>query len=150
MDLKKLFSAFFDKRFLKFCLVGVANTLVGSAVMFGLYNFAGCSYWLSSAMNYVVGSVVSYFLNKYYTFQAREGGWRQLLRFAANVAVCYVIAYSLAKPAVAWLLEGTSAKLQENIAMLAGMVIFTGLNYLGQRFFAFRQPENDEKDEKQA
>ena len=26
--------------------------------------------------------------------------------------------------------------------MLAGMVIFTGLNYLGQRFFAFRGGQN--------
>ena len=28
------------------------------------------------------------------------------------------------------------------VAMLAGMVIFTGLNYLGQRFFAFRGSQN--------
>ena len=90
--LKNLIAAFFDRRFLKFCLVGVLNTLVGTAVMFGLYNLAQCSYWFSSAMNYVVGSVVSYFLNKHFTFRSSGGGWRQLLRFALNIAVCYLIA----------------------------------------------------------
>ena len=51
----------------KFLLVGVINTLVGTGTMFGLYNCLGCSYWVSSAGNYIVGSIVSYFLNKYFT-----------------------------------------------------------------------------------
>ena len=135
--LKNLIAAFFDRRFLKFCLVGVLNTLVGTAVMFGLYNLAQCSYWFSSAMNYVVGSVVSYFLNKHFTFRSSGGGWRQLLRFALNIAVCYLIAYSAAQPFVEWLLKDADVRVRDNLAMLVGMVIFTGLNYLGQRFFAF-------------
>lgn len=145
-DLKKLISAFFDRRFLKFCLVGVLNTLVGTAVMFGLYNLAHCSYWFSSAMNYVVGSFVSYFLNKYFTFQSRDGGWRQLLRFALNIAVCYVIAYSAAQPFVEWVLKDASVSVRDNVAMLTGMVIFTGLNYLGQRFFAFRASGREKEE----
>ncbi|MEG1633393.1 MAG: GtrA family protein [Oscillospiraceae bacterium] len=148
--MKKLISAFFDRQFLKFCLVGVANTLFGTAIMFGLYNLAGCSYWLSSAMNYVCGSVLSYFLNKYFTFKSVGGGWRELLRFAANISLCYVIAYSLAKPLVYTLLTGASVSVRDNVSMLVGMVIFTGLNYLGQRFFAFRQPENGGKNKKDA
>ncbi len=36
---------------LRFILVGVINTLVGTAIMFGLYNLAHCSYWVSSASN---------------------------------------------------------------------------------------------------
>lgn len=60
---------FFDPSMLRFLLVGVVNTLVGAGIMFLLYNLAGCSYWLSSAANYIVGGVVSYFLNKYYTFK---------------------------------------------------------------------------------
>ena len=140
--MKKLIGAFFDKRFLKFCLVGVANTLIGSAVMFGLYNLAHCSYWFSSAMNYVVGSVVSYFLNKYFTFRSAERGWREILRFALNIAVCYVVAYSAAQPFVAWLLKGATVSVRDNVAMLAGMVIFTALKKQEKRFFAFRGDQN--------
>lgn len=50
-----------DPTVLKFLLVGVFNTLVGCGTMFLLYNLAHCSYWFSSAANYVVGSIVSFF-----------------------------------------------------------------------------------------
>lgn len=74
--LKKIF----DPTLFRFLLVGVVNTLVGYGVMFGLYNLAGLhlwgdpGYWISSAANYLVGSVVSFFLNKHFTFRSREKG----------------------------------------------------------------------------
>lgn len=119
-------------------MVGVLNTLVGTAIMFGLYNFAGCNYWISSAANYVVGSILSYFLNKYFTFQNKKRSWRIVVKFILNVLVCYLIAYGIAKPMVLHLLSRQPQKFQENIAMLVGMVLFTLLNYTGQRFFAFK------------
>lgn len=127
---------------LRFLLVGVVNTLVGAGIMFLLYNLAGCSYWLSSAANYIVGGVVSYFLNKYYTFKNTERSWKQVLRFALNVAVCWLLAYGIAKPLALRLLAGIDEKLQTNAAMLAGLCLYTALNYLGQRFFAFRAKED--------
>lgn len=142
--MKKLISSFFDKKFLKFVLVGVVNTLVGSAVMFLLYNLAGCGYWFSSVMNYVVGSVVSYFLNRRFTFGVRERSLKQVLRFILNIAVCYGIAYGLARPLVRLILQSAAQAVQDNAAMLVGMVVFTALNYLGQRFFAFKEPEEKE------
>lgn len=133
---------FFDPSMLRFLLVGVVNTLVGACIMFLLYNLAGCSYWLSSAANYIVGGVVSYFLNKYYTFKNTERSWKQVLRFALNVAVCWLLAYGIAKPLALRLLAGFDEKLQTNAAMLAGLCLYTALNYLGQRFFAFRAKED--------
>lgn len=122
----------------RFLLVGLFNTLVGSGLMFLLYNLAGWSYWLSSAANYIAGGVVSFFLNKYFTFQSKERSWRQAGRFAFTVAACWLLAYGAAKPLVRALLSGLPPRLQENAAMLAGMCLYTALNYLGQRFFAFR------------
>ncbi|GKH49756.1 hypothetical protein CE91St46_08670 [Eubacteriales bacterium] len=127
-----------DRTILKFLIVGVVNTLFGTAVMFSLYNLAGCSYWISSAANYILGSILSFFLNKYFTFQNKERSWRQVVRFTVNIAACYLVAYGVAKPAVRMLLSGQSVSIQENAAMLVGMCLFTGLNYFGQRFFAFR------------
>lgn len=141
--LKKLF----DPTMFRFLLVGVVNTLVGLSVMFGLYNLAGLhawgdiGYWISSGANYVAGSVVSFFLNKRFTFQNQERGAGVVLRFALNIAVCYLVAYGLAKPAVSWVLGSfpISEQLQGNLTMLAGSGLFVVLNYFGQRFFAFRQ-----------
>ena len=135
-----------NSSFIRFLIVGVINTLVGTAVMFGLYNLAGLhawgqvGYWLSTIGNYTVGSVVSFFLNKHFTFKNKEKGRGVVVRFVVNIAVCMVLAYGIAQRAVEALLAGSflSAQLQGNISMLVGMGLFVVLNYFGQRFFAFR------------
>lgn len=131
----------FDRTFWKFILVGIVNTLFGTAVMFSFYNLLHCSYWLSSAANYFFGSILSYFLNKHFTFQNKSRSVKTVLKFVLNISVCYLIAYGLAKPAVAWVLSGASVSVQENGAMLVGMGLFVLLNYFGQRFFAFKKED---------
>ena len=147
--MKNLLSKFLDKTFLRFIIVGVINTLFGTAIMFVFYNVFGLSYWLSSASNYFFGSILSYFLNKYFTFQYKKRDWKVVGRFVLNISACYLIAYGAAKPLVRALLSGASSTIQENVAMLCGMCLFVALNYLGQRFFAFKSEENnDGKEEK--
>ena len=128
-----------DITFWKFVLVGIVNTLVGTGVMFAVYNLLHLSYWVSSASNYVVGSIVSYFLNKYFTFQNKERSWQVVFRFVINISICYAIAYGIAKPLVRMLLSGQSVKSQDNGAMLVGMGLFVVINYLGQRLFVFKK-----------
>lgn len=122
----------------RFLIVGCINTLVGTAIMFGLYNLAHCSYWLSSAANYTLTSILSFFLNKYFTFQSKGWSGKEVLRFIVNIAVCYFIAYGAAKPLVRLLSSGAGQALRDNVSMLVGMVFFTVCNYIGQRFFTFK------------
>ncbi len=130
-----------DKTTIKFLIVGVINTLVGTGIMFLLYNLAKVPYWPSVCANYICGGIVSYFLNKYFTFQNKERSWQQVVKFILTVAVCMFIGYGLAKPAVLWALSGVDKTIQENVAMLVGMGLYTVLNYFGQRFFAFKKSE---------
>ncbi len=58
-------------------------------------------------------------------------------RFAANIAVCWLLAYGV--PACRGLLKGASETVRGNVSILAGMCLFTGFNYLGQRLLAFRK-----------
>ncbi len=132
-----------DKTFIKFVIVGVINTLFGTAIMFGFYNILHFDYWVSSAANYILGSILSYFLNKYFTFKNTEKGWKPILRFALNISICYLVAYGIAKPVVAMMLTGYSSNIQENCAMLVGMGLFVILNYIGQRFFAFKKKDEE-------
>ena len=135
----KLFRLF-DRTLLKFLLVGCANTLFSTFIMYLLYNLAHLGYWGSSSVAFVLASILSFFLNRNFTFQSKERVWKTAVRFAVNVAVCYLLAYSAAQPLVAWVLGSfLNHHLVEQLAMLVGMCIFTGLNYLGQRFFAFRK-----------
>ena len=133
----------FDKTMIKFLIVGVINTLVGNGFMFLLYNLCSAGYALSTAANYIVGSIVSYFLNKYYTFNKKQKSVKEVLRFIINIVVCYAVAYGLAKPLVYTLLSAATPSVKDNLAMLAGSGIFIVLNYFGQRFFAFKTDGGD-------
>lgn len=140
--MRKLKIPIIDKTFIKFIIVGVLNTLFGTAIMFGFYNLLHLNYWVSSAANYVFGSILSYFLNKHFTFKNTAKGIKPIVRFVINISVCYLLAYAVAKPLVGVILSSASQKIKENLAMLAGMGFFVILNYLGQRFFAFKEDEN--------
>lgn len=132
---------FFDLKLVKFLAVGVLNTGFSAVIMFLLYNLAHFGYWRSSVISYLLGAILSYVLNKKFTFQNRDAVWKMALKFAINVGVCYVLAYSLAQPAVTWALSflNLEKSVVEQIAMLTGMALYTLLNYIGQRFFSFRQ-----------
>lgn len=141
--MKEKILSLFDAKMWKFLLVGVLNTLVGNGLMFLLYNLVHIGYWPSTAVSYALASVMSYFLNRYFTFKYEGSGLGVVFRFALNIVVCYALAYGIAQPLISWLLSSASVTLRDNVAMLAGMCLFVGFNYVGQRFFAFR--ETDEK-----
>ena len=145
-SLKKQFSKIFDITFLKFIIVGIINTLFGMAIMFYCYNVLDLGHWFSSAMNYLFGGILSYFLNKKYTFEVKETSQKAIIRFAINLTVCYLIAYGVAQPLALYLFQGAGEKLQGNIALVIGMGLYVLLNYVGQRFWAFKQEETIESE----
>lgn len=126
----------------KFLLVGVGNTLLSMVLMFLL---EGLGYWPSTAIAYVAGAVLSFFLNRHFTFQSEETLGRSAVKFAANVAVCYALGYGIAgfivQPIATVVLAqlGVSGLWPERLVKLAGMGLYTIFNYFGQRFFAFRK-----------
>lgn len=123
--MKEKLRMLFDEKLWKFLLVGVLNTLVGNGLMFLLYNLAGFSYWPATGLSYALASVMSYFLNRYFTFKYQGSGWGTALRFALNIAVCYGLAYGLAKPLVRLIFSGLSKKWAENLASRRAAGIFS-------------------------
>lgn len=148
-NLKNKLLKIFDKTFLKFIVVGIINTLFGTAIMLSSFYILeqlqwfsyNINYWASSALNYLCGSILSYFLNKKYTFEVKETSKESIIRFAINVSVCYFLAYGVAQPLALYLFQGAGERLQGYIALVIGMGLFVLLNYVGQRFWAFKQDE---------
>ena len=126
-----------NSTFSRFILVGIINTLVGTSIMFLAYNLFHASYWVSTFLNYFIGSIVSYLLNKYFTFKQNEKSLKEILLFILNIGVCYIIAYFLAAKIIAYLFSEYSIVAVDNLSMLVGMVLFVVLNYFGQRFVVF-------------
>jgi len=138
-EVKHANAKIFDRTMWRFALVGIVNTVFGTCIMFMFYNVFHFSYWISSASNYVFGSILSYFLNKYFTFGNRGRIRESLFRFTVNIVLCYMIAYGAARPAMRYILSEAGQSVQDNVSMLIGMCIFVILNYCGQRFFVFKQ-----------
>lgn len=141
--MKKFLSRFgIDYKAIKFIIVGVINTLFGSGLMFLMYNFTNVGYYVSSFSNYFFGSIMSYFLNKYFTFNYKKKSWKTIVNFILNITFCYLLAYGLAKNIITLILKGYSLKFIDNISMLFGMGMFVILNYYGQRYFVFKNNED--------
>jgi putative flippase GtrA len=159
----------FDRTLLKFMIVGVINTLVGLAITFTLLHLTGRTfwggvsvaettglasvegtwgYWVSTAASYVLASVLSFFLNKHFTFKAKHRSAKMVLSFILTIIIAYLIAYSIAAKVMYTVLKDYSPEFRDRVSTVFGMCLFTGLNYLGQRFVAFRRPsEKGEKEE---
>lgn len=137
--MKVFISKLFDLTFWKFIFVGVLNTVLGTGIMFIFYNVFNFSYWVSSASNYIFGSILSYILNRLFTFRNNENIVKTLPKFVINISLCYLLAYGIAKPLMAWILREFSVSIQENLAMAVGMGLFVIMNYIGQRFLVFKK-----------
>lgn len=153
--MKKLFH-----EVLHFGIIGVFNTLLGFVLVMVFYNIWRWNYWVASGTSYVIGSIFSYFANKKLTFQVEGNSWKSALKFAANIAFCYLLAYGIAKPLMRSLMRGywkeaarrvgdmihmEAHAVEENAAIIVGMGLFIVFNFIGQKFFVFAGAKKDKK-----
>lgn len=122
-----------------FGMVGVINTLMGWVIMAVLYNLIHLNYWLSSGISYFIGSVFSYHANAKLTFKVENKDKWLPWRFAVNIIVCYLVAFSVAQPLVRKVLVSQPQVIVDNVAMFLGMCMFIVLNFFGQKLFVFRK-----------
>ncbi len=146
--MKRLINYLLDNSFMRFVIVGILNTLIGTMAMLVCYDYLRMGYWLSSAMNYVVGSIFSYFANKYFTFKNKSKSKRDVIRFVVNIAICYFLAYGIAKPLTNYMLVSImnfdmDIQIITKISMFVGMGLFVVINYFGQRKFVFVSKKED-------
>ena len=80
-----------DRKLMRFAAIGTANTILGMGIMFGMYNWLGCGYWVSTAANYLITSVISFFANKYLTFHNHQKSIRQAFRFLLSSSAVVVL-----------------------------------------------------------
>ena len=118
-------------QFLRFALVGVANTFTCLAILWTLTEQFGTPVWLASGLGYAVSIAQSYALNRLWTFGG--GGvpmGPQLLRFiAVNVAVGIV--YSS-------LTSSLTPMLGVRLASFAALVPVVLLSFVAMKRFVFR------------
>jgi len=130
-------------QFVKYCLVGVLNTLVTLGVIYLCKSVLGWNPYLSNALGYVCGVINSFMFNKQWVFRSRGAYRREALRFVAGFGLCYLV-----QLAVVWLLTRSIGDFNYvfsgivlsgyGIATLVGNVVYTLANFAYNRLVTFR------------
>lgn len=137
MPVKRLRSSFLQ--FLKFNLVGLANTAVDVA-LFAVFAALGIGNALAQALSYSAGMINSYLLNTRYTFRDQQAKGtshlfdsRRLVRFVVLNLIVLVVSVVLLKILV------STIGIPVLIAKLGVTCITLVLNFLGSRLWVYKQ-----------
>lgn len=120
--------------FSRFLLVGFVNTAVGFCTILVFQYIFSAGYFLSNALGYAIGALVSYFLNKTFTFRNTRIHSEVLPRFVLTVASSYLINLAVLKFAVSNSLWQLPAAMAQGAAVLAYTMSF----YVISKHFAFK------------
>jgi putative flippase GtrA len=126
---------------IKFLLVGLLNTIVGMGLMLFLKNGLEWPFWYATFTGNTVGAIVSFLMNRTFTFKSKVPILVGLPRFTAVVLFCYIFSFSISR-----LITGSMDSFSigqfyidsDNIAILLGSIIYTFSNYAGQKSFVFK------------
>jgi putative flippase GtrA len=135
---------FASKQFLVFLVVGGTAALVNfsAGVLVRAFWTSYAAYLGSVTFGFVLGTVVSFVLNRTFTFRASgEAVAPQAFRFVMVAAGAVVISVAVASIVLwAWQLAGrvtlTHAQV-ETLGHLAAIAVSTVYNFLAMKFFAF-------------
>jgi len=125
-------SALLKFTFVRFSLVGVVNSLLGLLVIFSA-KLMGVGDVGANALGYLVGILVSFTLNRNWTFGARGAVGEAFVRFLLTIAV----AYAANLVTVLLLIHGQGVNAY--LAQACGVPVYTLGVYAGCRWFVFPQ-----------
>jgi putative flippase GtrA len=120
------------KQFSRFLLVGVANTALGYAVIFGCMYFGGLTPELSNGVGYLVGLLVSYSLNRRITFKSVRRRSTEFVRFV----LVFLVAYTSNLAVLVVLIRGLSV--HAVLSQILAGVVYIGTSYLLYKHYAFK------------
>jgi putative flippase GtrA len=79
----------FDFTFVKYCIIGVINTIFCFSTIFVLMYFLKINYLMSNIVGYAVGLIISFSLNKYKNFKSRGSLKKEFPLFLAAFGCAY-------------------------------------------------------------
>ena len=145
--MKKLFRFFWNRSLLIFLLIGGVNTVLSWLARFALAEYTHWDLYFSTLLPYAVLSVPSFYFNRRFSFKSRAPLGPSIVRFALIIAVCFHLSFllnHLVVPAMrsAWF-PGIGEGLYTALRLVGIQVVFTLLNYVGQRLWAFKPPPDE-------
>ena len=100
---------FWNKKFIKFCIIGVLNTLIHMATLWLMHrlftaldilqedNMLAIEVLISNAVAFTVASIFSYFAHNYFTFKnktrSKKDFWESMFVFAARFGLTELLTF---------------------------------------------------------
>lgn len=127
MNQKSLFE------FIRFAVVGSISTVINYSIFFFLFQFAEIHYLLASAIGFVVGIFVSYFLNRAFTFKSStENKGREFLSYLCVCLVSLGLSIFTLRIAVSFFM------INPLLSNVFAICVSTFSNFFGAKSFVFR------------
>ena len=80
----------YDISLLKYLCVGIVNSILGYAIIFILI-YVGVIAEISNFLGYFIAIFVSFYLNKYFTFNDEVKNKLQILKFMFSMVISYIL-----------------------------------------------------------
>lgn len=122
----------------KFLIVGVANTIIGLMIIYFSKWVLGLGDVAANISGYGIALLFSFILNKRWSFSHDGPTMSAFVRFVAVIALAYLT--NLATVLI--LIEYLSVN--SYLAQSLGIIPYTGLSFLGFRYFAFAKSVEDQ------
>jgi putative flippase GtrA len=119
------------KQFLRFAIVGAVATSAHYAVMIALVELAHVDPVVATVCGFGVGAVVSYTLNRRFTFETKPEYGRGLAKFLVVIAIGAVLNAGIVAPLIGWGLHYMAAQ------VIATLIVLVW-NFAGSRLVVFR------------
>jgi putative flippase GtrA len=115
----------------RFSGVGILNTLIGLAVIYGLMYFLGAGPALANAIGYAIGLIVSFWLNRDWTFESSHPLSHSLPRYLLVSGISYLLNLTAVLVAI------THFSANPYLSQMLGIGIYSTCVFFGCRWFAF-------------
>ncbi|WP_456058207.1 GtrA family protein [Campylobacter hominis] len=119
-----------DKKLIKYLLVGVLNTIICFGIIFRLM-FTGISPEISNLSGYSIGIVISYILNKIFTFQSKTKSKIEFIKFILAMLMAYILNFITLKICL-------SLSINPYISQIFTGGIYTISGFLLSKFWVFK------------
>ena len=130
--LRKLFSKFWSKEFLRYFVVGSSSVLLDIGTLYCLKDFFGLSPVLSIVINQLIIYVYVFLLNKFWVFSIRSATLKQMIRYCILALINYIIA-------IIWMwFFHNILGINYLLVRLGNIALSTIWNFLIYRFFVYQ------------
>lgn len=119
------------KQLLRFAAVGVLNTVLGYTVIFACMYLFGLGAVTSNVIGYAVGLVVSYTMNRTFTFRSVASAPREMVRFVAIFLLAYLANLGVLVVLIRY------AGVHEGAAQIPAGVVYFALSFVLNKYYVF-------------